>query len=94
MEDFKDTAPDAGEEIKFFEPSFRALYPHMTRANGWFAKFEKAFDICEIGKSFTINPNEVKINTLRSAAHKYGNAKKKIFTVINHPSCYEVYRRE
>lgn len=82
------------DEVKFYEPSFKALHPHLTRSTGWFNVYEKAFETCLVGQSFMIGHDKVKTGTLRSAVHKYSKAKGKDFTVIKHELCYEIYRKE
>jgi hypothetical protein len=80
---------------EFFEPSLKALHPHMTRTGGWFSKYEALFIDCPVGKSFQLPIDVAKsTSTVRSTVHKYGKAKGKDFTVIKHELCYEIYRKE
>lgn len=77
----------------FLDPSEKALAVIEAKAK-WTDKYDHLFDLCPAGKSFMVELTDVSINTLRPFTSKYGKMNNKVFTVVKHDNCYEVYRKE
>lgn len=57
-------------------------------------QIDRRWETIEIGQSFIIPLNEIKLATLRAKAVNKGNRLNKRFRVIRHENCYEVGRIE
>jgi hypothetical protein len=55
-------------------------------------KYDYPFNSLQIGQSFPIKKDEVKLETLRSIVSKAGKKLEMKFRVISHDECYEVGR--
>lgn len=80
------------EDGGYIDPSVAALFD--KRIQTWIVKYEKIFEECPQGKSFSLPLTVGKLPTVRSAISRRFNKNGKMFRIVKHDTCYEVYRKE
>ena len=76
--------------MDFTNPSPKALAIQTS----WLTKYQAKFDSCPVGMSFPVDPNDVKLTTLRPAVSVINKTTGKKFKVVDHNTNYEIYRKE